>query len=192
MKMNILQAMKMDGKKENILSFNDAITRNICGKSLNTYPLLSFTERRFKNDQDLDWPCKPRKMPLAYNDSTHDLPGFDNICYNANIIDWSCSGRIAASFDCDLILWMPPTMDKFKQKSTILYPLQHMTSLSFDSTGDKLAIGIDEVTKCSLQLWKISDGKLLYQIRSKSICKMKPFDQIVAIAWDSNDKYILG
>lgn len=174
-----------------VLSFYDTITRDTCRQSLNTYPLLSFLECRFKNRQDLDWPCKPRPMPLAYNDSTHDLPGFDTICHIANIIDWSKSGRIAASFERDLVLWVPPTISTIKLKSTVIYRLGRITSLSFDPIGDMLAIGIDDVNKILLQIWKIYEDNGIHSAGQVSIIKTRPFDRIVAIAWDPNEKKIV-
>lgn len=49
----------------------------MCEKSLNNFPQIVSIDLRYKNIAGLDWPCKPRPGPLAYNDSTHDLPEFD-------------------------------------------------------------------------------------------------------------------
>lgn len=183
--------MEIGTENETVLNFHDAITRVACRQSLNTYPLLSHAVRRFKNDQDIDWPCKPRPMPLAYNDSTHDLPGFDTILYTSSIIDWSKSGRIAASFECDLVLWVPPTMSKITAKSTVIYRLGRITALSFDPVGDKLAAGIDDINRNLLQIWKIHGDQGIQSKGQISVNKRLPFDQITAIAWDPNGKNIV-
>lgn len=37
----------------------------------------------------LDWPCRPRRKPLAFSDSTHDMLDFDAYVNGKNIIDWT-------------------------------------------------------------------------------------------------------
>lgn len=141
----------------------------MCIRSLNNHPEIQCHELRYKNLEALDWPCKPRPLPLAYNDSTHDLPGFDIFTRNMrkknylaknkvnsvwflvgyNIIDWSKSGKIAASFDRDLVLWGPPSTCN-KNKTTVVYKLGHIKSLAFSHTGDQLALGVNEITSSGI------------------------------------------
>lgn len=92
-----------------LLNFHDATTRQTCHQSCNKNPIKTEHRVRSINTEELDWPCKPRAKPLSYNDSTHDMPGFDDYKNGNNIIDWSSQGQIAASFDSSLVLWGPPS-----------------------------------------------------------------------------------
>lgn len=62
---------------DTVLKFHDLITREMCQRTLNKNPQIQITEMRYQNVQGLDWPCTPRPKPLAINDSTHDLPNFN-------------------------------------------------------------------------------------------------------------------
>lgn len=105
-------------QSQRLLSFHDTNTRDACNRSFNRNPTRIECKVPSKSTEELDWSCKPRTKPLAYNDSTHDMPGFDEYINGHNIIDWSCKGQIAASFDSSLVLWGPPSHDDDKETST--------------------------------------------------------------------------
>lgn len=60
-----------------LLNFHDVTTQQVCARSFNMNPQKMEYLVPSKNTEALDWPCKPRTKPLSYNDSTHDMPGFD-------------------------------------------------------------------------------------------------------------------
>lgn len=170
------------------------------------------SEVRYKNVQGLDWPCTPRPKPLAINDSTHDLPRFDEFsckylsncadCVHQinihcsfsdeyNIIDWSKRGRIAASFDCDLVLWGPPSTCNPK-KSTVVFKLGHIKSLAFNPSGNKLALGVAAIiesrTKNELQILELEAQTA---ISGRYAFPDKFADEIRTIAWDPSGENIV-
>lgn len=60
-----------------MLDFHEWITESICQATLNKRPLHNAYYQKYSNNQNLDWPCVPRSRPIAFADSTHDLPGFN-------------------------------------------------------------------------------------------------------------------
>lgn len=144
---------------KNILNFHEKMSA--CQRVLNYgLPMVKCIMERRRNAEGLDWPCKPRSMPLAYNNSTHDLPEFYDHS-DLNIISWSNSGRIAASFRRDLVLWIPPaTMDTKTtgcSKSPLIYKGGFIRSLAFSKNGEILALGIHEKDNlANLQLWQFT------------------------------------
>lgn len=60
-----------------LLNFSDATTQQACSRTFNMNPRRMEYSAPSKNTEELDWPCMPRLKPLSYNDSTHDMPGFD-------------------------------------------------------------------------------------------------------------------
>lgn len=196
---------------ETVLKFHDLVTREMCQRSLNNRPQIEVSEIYMKNEHGLDWSCFPRPKPLAINDSTHDLPNFNKYtCKDAlshfpvdqrnsiihfailsddyNVIDWSKKGRIAASFDRDLVLWGPPSA-RNSHKATEVYKLGRIKSLAFSTSGDELALGIYAgPSKNLLQILKV--GKTLYRTKHFKF-PLKPKDEIRTIAWDPSGENIL-
>lgn len=74
---------------ETVLKFHDLITREMCRRTLNNNPQIETSEMRFKNVMGLDWSCTPRPKPLAINDSTHDLPNFNDFSCKFSILEQS-------------------------------------------------------------------------------------------------------
>jgi hypothetical protein len=60
----------------NLLNFNEAISREEI-MIRQGIPPTYINEARFKNEQKLDWMCKPRNKPLAFVEAVHDLPTFN-------------------------------------------------------------------------------------------------------------------
>lgn len=213
-----------------MLKFQDLVTREICRRTLNNNPRIHTAEVRYKNIQGLDWSCTPRPKPLAINDSTHDLPNFNRfkckqfiytnteMCANqfffffliwlrlslfsvdSNIIDWSKKGKIAASFDRDLVLWGPPSTCN-RNKTTEVFKLGQIKSLAFNPSGDELALGVAEI-----RVIKRTDTKLQVTENELQILKFKTctfrgshykfpkteyLDEIRTIAWDPTGENII-
>lgn len=61
-----------------------------------------------------------------------------NFILDLNIITWSCTGKIAASFGFDLVIWMPDS------DATVVYRLEGITSLKHNSEGKMLAVGVKQ------------------------------------------------
>lgn len=80
-KENLRTILGLDAEKL-VLNFHEMITKAMCDKALNNRPLINVDRIRHKNSMSLDWSCMPRPSPLAYNDSTHDLPGFNHYSRN--------------------------------------------------------------------------------------------------------------
>lgn len=70
----------MDVKEIQTLSFYDLTNQLICQKQLNNHPKLHLNVSSSRNVEELDWPCTPRKKPLAFVESSHDMPGFHLSC----------------------------------------------------------------------------------------------------------------
>lgn len=70
----------MDMKNVQTLLLYDLTNQLICQKQLNNNPKLFLNETSIKNMEELDWPCTPRKKPLAFVESSHDMPGFTLSC----------------------------------------------------------------------------------------------------------------
>lgn len=76
----------MDMKNIQTLLLYDLTNQLICQKQLNNDPKLFLNESSIKNIEELDWPCTPRKKPLAFVESSHDMPGFNLSCCTVKVI----------------------------------------------------------------------------------------------------------
>lgn len=173
-----------------VLNFHDSITHESCDRSFNRNPMKIEYKVPSKSAEELDWSCKPRAKPLAYNDSTHDMPGFDEYVNGNNIIDWSKKGQIAASFDSSLVLWGPPSQSD-KETSTVLYELKHVKALKYGPCGEVLALSVNGITSSLLQIWDISDKMSIYTKRACPFAKETPCEAIRCIEWDPSCKHII-
>lgn len=54
---------------EKVLHMHDWLTKSMCQRSLNNMPYVHDVMMPQRNAGGLDWPCRPRPVPLAYNDS---------------------------------------------------------------------------------------------------------------------------
>lgn len=114
--------------------------------------------------------------------------GFPLFSVDYNIIDWSKKGRIAASFDCDLVLWGPPSACN-RNKTTEVFKLGHIKSLAFNPSGDELALGIAELSsKNQLQILKFRT----HTVRGGHYSFPKRYgDEIRTISWDPTGENII-
>lgn len=64
------------GGRRRVLQLHDWLTECVCRRTLNKRPSMASYERRYGNALSLDWPCVPRSRPVAFTNSSHDLPGF--------------------------------------------------------------------------------------------------------------------
>lgn len=88
-----------------LLNFHDFTTLQSCERSFNKNPMKTDFIVPSKSTEELDWPCKPRAKPLSYNDSTHDMPGFDDYHNGNNIIDWSSQGLLKKIWKFYILNW---------------------------------------------------------------------------------------
>lgn len=177
-------------ESQRLLNFHDTITQEACNRSFNRNPTKIELKVPSKSAEELDWSCKPRAKPLAYNDSTHDMPGFDEYINGHNIIDWSSKGQIAASFDSSLVLWGPPSQSD-KETSTVLYELKNVKALKYSPAGDQLALSVNGITSSLLQIWDISDKMSIFTKRACMILKEYPTEAIRCIEWEPTCKHII-
>lgn len=186
--------------EQDVLQLHDWITQSMCRRSLNNLPIVDSIAMLQRNAGGLDWPCKPRPIPLAYNDSTHDLPEFHRYSHY-NIIAWSSQGKIAASFGRDLVLWGPPST-KTRQKITTVYRVGLVRTLAFNHHGTLLALGVYDVAKSKLQIYQLIQEKSDYAgdslFNKEGICEIGQYiihksgiDDIRAIEWDPHENYIM-
>lgn len=175
---------------DRLLYFHDSTTRQACDRLLNNNPTKTELTAPSKSAEELDWSCKPRAKPLAYNDSTHDMPNFDDYENGDNIIDWSSLGQIAASFDSSLVLWGPPTLSD-KETPTMMYTLKNVRALKYSPDGYKLALSVNLITSSALQIWDISDKMSIYTKASYMFVKESPMESIRCIAWSSTKEHII-
>lgn len=196
---NIENSLGIDDAQK-VLCMHDWLTKAMCQRSLNNMPYVCGVASPSRNAGGLDWPCRPRPVPLAYNDSTHDLPEFHQYS-SYNIIAWSSLGKIAASFGRDLVLWGPQTAQA-RAKITTVYRVGLIRSLAFSSCGRMLALGIDEAIHCRLQIYFLVEetSTLKYdKIKHKQnlseighyMFKKQGLNNIRAIEWDSKLEHIL-
>lgn len=185
---------------QNVLHLHDWITRALCKRSMSNLANVNCIMKPQPNAGGLDWPCKPRPVPLAYNDSTHDLPDFHRFS-NYNIIAWSSQGKIAASFGRDLVLWGPPSA-QVRQKITTVYRVGMIRSLAFNASGTMLALGMHETNKSTLEIYQLiqekNDMKFSNVPNKEGICEIGlhsidkvGLDDIRAIEWGPNEKHII-
>lgn len=188
-RINIGMQLGLDGNRS-LLNFHDVTTQQACDRTFNMNPTKCERKVPSKSAEELDWSCKPRAKPLAYNDSTHDMPGFDEYVNGNNIIDWSSLGQIAASFDSSLVLWGPPSKSD-KETSTVLYEMKNVRALKYSPEGRKLALSVNGVLTSMLQIWDISDKMSIYTKNSCKFLKESPLDAIRCIEWESTKRRII-
>lgn len=173
-----------------LLQFHDKTTQEEWKRSLNN----NLTEVKHKvpskSTEELDWACKPRTMPLAYNDSTHDMPGFDEYINGHNIIDWSSKGQIAASFDSSLVLWGPPS-EADKDTSTVLYKLENVNALKYGPDGTQLAITVNDINRSFLQIWDVTDKMSIFTKKQCVFAKEHIGEEVRCIEWNPNGKHVI-
>lgn len=185
---NLAQALDLT-HGGNLLNFHDKMSLDECNKSLNRYPMAIKYEAINKSIEELDWDCRPRSKPLAYNDSTHDMPGFNSYNVGDNIIDWNCHGQIAASFDSTLVVWGPTEGEE--ETVTLLYELRNIRALKYSPCGTKLALSINDIGRNRLQIWEVGDKVSIYLDKNTSFAKLTAFESIRCIEWDKSGKRIV-
>lgn len=184
---NILSNIGMD-VSQTVLCFHDPITSSECVRTHNNLPRIESASLKYRNIEELDWACKPRPVPMAFNDSTHDLPEFHKYSY-ANIISWSNSGKIAAAFGQDLVLWGPPSGEGHGSGAiTMVYKLSTLSAVTFNFGGDLLAVGSQ--SKRQLQIWDVRNTGGITEV---DVYRFSRFvnDFVTAIEWDTTGESII-
>lgn len=187
-RINLEMGLELNDGQTKLLNVHDDTTRQNCDRIFNNDPVKIECQQRNFSAEELDWYCKPRTIPLAYNDSTHDMPGFDVYEHGDNIIDWSCTGQIAASFDSSLVLWGPSNGER--DNCTVLYELKHIRALKYRPSGQQLALTINDIASSRLQVWEVSNKMSIYTTNSMSFPKTVPFESFRCIEWDSRGEII--
>lgn len=189
----IMLADKLDlADSTRMLEFRDtttmqSINQNSCN---NIQPTKIEHKISSKSAEALDWPCKPRAKPLAYNDSTHDMPDFDQYDNANNIIDWSSKSQIAASFEKSLVLWGPPSEDG-NDITTILYKIEHVSALKYGPDGLCLALGVNGIRRSTLQIWDVTNKMSIRQKVAFTFPKEAPTECVRCIEWSKFNKHII-
>lgn len=181
--------MQLDENDDrNLLNFHDTMTQEMCERSFNLNPTKIVLKIPNRNTEELDWPCKPRSKPLSYSESTHEMPGFDDIQNGYNIVDWSRCGQIAAGFDSSLVLWSPPTKDN--ETHPIAFDLRHLKALKFAPNGKLLALAIKGMTTSLIEICQLNGVQLV----SKGTYRFpkETFNESVSnIEWESTGRHII-
>lgn len=183
-------AMALDLNMDvNLLNFHETTSLNECNRLSNRNPRTIKLEVEDANVEEMDWECRPRSKPLAYNDSTHDMPGFNSYANGDNIIDWNCHGQIAASFDSTLVVWGPTEGEE--ETVTLLYELRNIRALKYSPCGTKLALSINDVNRNRLQIWEVGSKVSIYLSKNTSFPKLVPSESIRCIEWDKTGERIV-
>ncbi|CAD7081238.1 unnamed protein product [Hermetia illucens] len=168
-------------KKERICKLTDPVVASHIARFYHLDLRTVTVERIDSNTSEFDWPCKPRVKPMAFTDSTHDLPGF-RANFGPNIISWSPRGPVAASFRKDLVLWIPQTL------STLVYRLNENFAISYNPSGTILAVSCKKADLAVLQLWDCTEQNFIYSM-TENVLNEK-LDQIICIDWEPSGGYI--
>lgn len=121
----------------------------------------------------LDWPCTPRNKPMALVDTTHDLPGFESYA-DLNVIDWSRTGQIAASFGSELVLWNP------NSDLTAVFACEDSKAVAYSPKGNLLAVGCRKKQWAVIELWSL--GPKVYIEYGHVFDKSS--EDVVVIEWE--------
>lgn len=102
-----------------------------------------------------------------------------------NVISWSSTGYMAASFGEDLVLWVP------KGKSLLTYEMKGITCLAYNCEGKYLAVGVKLKPKIppELQIWDVSSDAIGIFITSYEYHNSK--DEARCVLWDPRNTYMV-
>lgn len=187
-RINLAMALNLSANT-NLLHFHEPTSLDECNRQHNRNPLGHGVELQDHCLEEFDWECRPRLRPLAYNDSTHDMPGFNGYQHGDNVIDWNCQGQIAASFDSTLVVWGPAEGDD--ESVTLLYELRHIQALKYSPCGTKLALSINDVDRNRLQIWEVGNKISIYLSKNTSFQKLAPHESIRCIEWAKKGERIV-
>lgn len=156
----------------------------------------------FDNIHKLDWPCSPRRVAIATTEISHVITNYlfysrnfvefnrftfkiSNHFLDLNVISWSRTGNLAASFGEDLVLWVP------KGRSILTYDIKGITALAYNSEGKYIAIGVkvDEKILPQIQIWDVSSDSMGIFVSSFVYAVFD--DEVRCIIWDPKSKYIV-
>ncbi|KAJ6646322.1 Protein cortex [Pseudolycoriella hygida] len=165
--------LNFKSQTKQLLLFHDHLTKELFKKSL-SYIFLNMEKSR--NIHELDWPCFPRNRAVAVTEISHVLKNFHHYS-DLNVISWSTTGNMAASFGEDLVLWIP------KGKSLLTFEMKGITCLEYNYDGMYLAVGVKiaEQTLPELQIWDVSSDSIGVFITSYRYANAK--DEVRSIVW---------
>lgn len=161
-------------KKRRILNFSDLSVDEGIASTWHSAELI------YGKKNAMDWVCTPRNKPLALVDTTHDLPGFENYA-DLNVIDWSRTGQIAASFGSELVLWNP------NNDLTAVFNCDESKVVAYSPKGNLLAVGCRKKQWAVLELWSL--GSKVY-IECGHVFD-KPHEDVVVIEWEQTAKNLV-
>lgn len=161
-------------KQRRILSFNDVNVSDGISSTWHSAELI------YGKRNSMDWACTPRNKPLALVDTTHDLPGFEHYA-DLNVIDWSRTGQIAASFGSELVLWNP------NNDLTAVFNCDDSKAVAYSPKGNLLAVGCRKKQWAVLELWSL--GPKVY-IECGHVFD-KPNEDVVVIEWEHTAKNLV-
>ncbi|XP_060645071.1 protein cortex [Drosophila nasuta] len=140
---------------------------------------LSDISRR--TNQDCDWPCTPRPRPMAYPNTTHEMPRCSLIDHN--LMDWSINGHMAVSLGQDVIIWHN------QGETTMVFSVKRPRSLKYSPNGRYLAMGCTDSQHPVLELWKLKTAKEFLVADGKYF--QKSDGSICAIEWSQDSQKIV-
>lgn len=161
-------------KNRRILSFSDVNVNDGISSTWHSAELI------YGKRNSMDWACTPRNKPLALVDTTHDLPGFENYA-DLNVIDWSRTGQIAASFGSELVLWNP------NNDLTAVFNCDDSKAVAYSPKGNLLAVGCRKKQWAVIELWSL--GPKVY-IECGHVFD-KPDEDVVVIEWENTAKTLV-
>ncbi len=158
------------------------------------------------NIDKFDWPCLPRRRATAVTEITHVLNNysfysgkrlhtythpmnlqweFTFLFIDLNVITWSRTGNMAASFGEDLVLWAP------KGKTILTYVMKGITCLAYNCKGNYIAVGIKlkDTALPQIQLWDVSSDSVGVFLTSHKYQDSQ--DEVRCVVWDPKNEYII-
>ncbi|KAH8263242.1 hypothetical protein KR044_006441, partial [Drosophila immigrans] len=159
-------------------------TFGVCNSRLLQFSNLQshLSELSRSRSQDLDWSCTPRPRPMAYPNTTHEMP---ELCSSVdhNLMDWSLNGHMAVSFGQDVIIWHN------QDETTMVFSVKRPRSLKYSPNGRYLAMGCTDSQHPVLELWKLQTVREFLVADGKYF--QKSVGAICAIEWSQDSEKIV-
>lgn len=137
----------------------------------------------FQGSKGCDWPCMPRKFPLAVVDSTHDLPTTSDL-NRSTIFAWSQQDILVAAFRDILLFWNPPAIETF------FFKLPKVSAIAFNPKHKNIVAlaFFRSLYDTRINIYIICDLKLKL-IKETALSKVK---SISGLVWHSSGKFLIA